>query len=41
MGADKSAKNQSKISPKIYLSKMSVQSQKFGISMKKGLIGRP
>ena len=27
--------------PKIYLLKLSAQAQKFGISMKKGFIGRP
>jgi hypothetical protein len=38
MGADKLFKN---ACPKIYLSKLSAQAQKFGISMKKGFIGRP
>ena len=33
MGADKY--------PKIYLPKLSAQAQKFGILMKKGIIGRP
>ena len=36
MGADKSIE-----STEIYLPKLSVQAQKFGISMKKGFIGRP
>ena len=36
MGADKYQK-----SPKIYLLKLSAQAQMFGISMKKGFIGRP
>ena len=39
MGADKSAKNTPKC-PKIYLPKLSAQSQNFGISMKKGFIER-
>jgi hypothetical protein len=38
MGADKLFKN---ACPKIYLSKLSAQAQKFGISMKKGFIGHP
>ena len=35
--------NQPKIlkRPKMYLLKLSAQAQKFGISMKKGFIGRP
>ena len=40
MGADSSAENTPKC-PKIYLPNLSAQSQKFGISMKKGFIGRP
>ena len=36
MGAEKSPEN----TPKIYLPKLSAQAQKFGISMKKGFIGR-
>ena len=40
MGADKSFKNTPKC-PKIYLPKLSVQAQKFEISMKSGFIGRP
>ena len=38
MGADKSAENNPEC-PKIYLPKFSAQAQKFGISMKKGLLG--
>ena len=36
-------KNQTKVPkmPKIYLHKLSIHAQKFGISMKKGFIGRP
>ena len=40
MGADKSVENNPKCS-KIYLPQLSAQAQKFGISMKKGFIGRP
>ena len=38
MGADESAENTQKC-PKINLSKLSVQAQKFGISMKKASLG--
>ena len=40
MFADKLAENTLKC-PKIYLSKLSAQAEKFGISMKKGSILRP
>jgi hypothetical protein len=42
MVADKSAENTPNGKcPKIYLPKLFAQAQKFGISMKKGFIGRP
>ena len=37
MGADELAEN----TPKFIIPKLSAQAQKFGISMKKGFIGRP
>ena len=40
MGVDSLAKNTPN-APKIYLPNLSAQAQKFGISMKKGFIGRP
>ena len=40
MGADKSAENTPN-AQKNYPTKLSVQAQKFGISMKVGFIGRP
>ena len=39
MGVDKLAKNATKF-PKMYPPKLSSQAQKFGILMKKGIIGR-
>ena len=41
MGADKLAENTYPKYPKTYLPKLCAQAQKFGISMKKGFIGRP
>ena len=40
MGADKLAEKYPKW-PKSYLTKLSAQAQKLGISMEKGFIGRP
>ena len=40
MGADSLAENTPNV-PKIYLPNLSAQAQKFGISMKKGIIVRP
>ena len=40
MGADSPAENTPNAT-KIYLTKLSAQAQKFGISMKKGFIGSP
>ena len=40
MGADSVAENTPN-APDIYLPKLSAQAKKFGISIKKGFIGRP
>ena len=41
MGSEKSDENTPNQSLKNYLLKLSAQAQMFGISMKKGFIGRP